>query len=437
MNDIANPYEVTGALPASFDVDFAAPEFLADPWPPLLMLQQHDPVFWSAKQKGWIVTRFEDVRAGLSMDDKLTPDRVVPYFEQYGEEIRKNFPYMYRYTPKWVATMDPPAHTRMRQLFTSAFHKRVIDRERVFVREMVTGLLDVAGQRGEFDFVSEIGSVIPSRVICHLLGISEQRRIEFVAWGEAALGGALSAEVTPQVLAAMDNGLARMSEIIIAEIEHVRVEPRNDMLTALVQARYENDRLSDDELVASCQLIFAAGFDTTMHMLSNGLIELAAHPEACDYMLAAEANVPKVVNELMRHVSLIKSSLRMARRNFAWHGKTIKKNDLVFLMNGTANRDPAYWKNPEQFDCERDNSETLGFGHGIHHCVGHLLAKMELSEFFTAAFARFDVEILPGDRGYTPSYSLRSMSKLPVRFTQILSNREKVGYSDVTSTSNP
>lgn len=412
-----SPAATASMLPEGFDVDFTAPAFLADPWTPLRVLQQHAPVFWSEKQQAWIVTRYADVKDGLMMDDRLSPDRIVPYFEKYGDEIRKNFPNVYRYTPKWLANMDAPAHTRVRQLFTMAFHKKIVERERLFVRSLVAELLDMAGRRDSFDFVSEIANAIPPRLICHMIGIDLERNREFLECADAAISVALSADLTPESMAQMDRALAYMSEVIVREVESVRAHPRDDLLTALVHARYEEDRLSDDELVATCQLIFAAGVDTTKHMLNQGLVELAARPEVCAFMAADPANVMKVVNETLRFVSLVKGSIRMVRHDFEWHGKQLRKDDLLFLMNGAANHDPDFWDEPFGFKPERDNGNTLAFGFGIHHCVGHLLAKMELAEFFSAAFAQYDVEILPGDRGLIPSYAFRAMSTLPVRFT--------------------
>ena len=414
---MGNPHDAIDALPKDYDVDFAAPEFLADPWPPLLLLQRNDPLFWSRKQNGWIVTRHSDAKAAFTMDEQFSPDRIVSYFEQYGDELRQKLPNIFRYTPKWLANMDAPAHTRVRQLFVAALHRKIIERERLYARELVDELLEAAGKRREFDFVTEIAQVIPSRIICHMLGIDESRRAGFLHWGEAALQGALAAEPTPEILAQTDEALARLAEVIAEEIAEVHREPRNDLLTSLVQARYENDRLSDDELVATCQLILAAGFDTTKHTLSHGLVELVQRPQAVAYMLAGSDNVAGVVNELLRYLSVAKALMRVVRHDFDWHGKTLHKGDVVFISNGAANRDPAFWDSPEEFDPQRDNSGTLAFGTGAHHCVGHLLAKMELGEFFSAAFARFDIEILAGDRNITPSYGMRTINTLPVRFT--------------------
>ena len=151
--------------------------------------------------------------------------------------------------------------------------------------------------------------------------------------------------------------------------------------------------------------------------MSYSVVELAQRPDAVAYMLADPGNVAGVVNELLRYLSVAKAVMRVVRHDFEWHGKTLHKGDLVFVVNGAANRDARFWIKPDDFDPRRDNGGTVAFGTGAHHCVGHLLAKMELAEFLAPAFARFDIEMLPGDRAITPSYGMRTITTLPVRFT--------------------
>lgn len=399
------------------DLDLGSPEALADPWTPMRQLQDQDPVFWSASENAWIVTRYADVLSAYR-DQRLSASRIMPFLSSVpGGFDEGRFPLIKRFENAWITNVDLPIHSRLRRLMAAAFTRPVVEALRPQTRKVSTAILaSSAGKR--LDYVHDIARELPAQVVAEMFGIPDAQRNQFADWAGKIQKATGAANLTQQMIADYHDTLAEMNVELTKLIEERRAEPREDLLTQFVQARDDGDRLTDDELLGACHATIIAGFETTMHMLTLGMIELAERPQLCDYARESEANMNRTVDELLRYVGMVKGMLRIARQDFSWHDKQIKTGDFVFAMNISANRDPRIWERPDEVLPDRDNKLSLAFAPGMHFCLGHLLARMELAEFFTELFAKYDIEILTHDRTYINSFTFRGLEQLPVKITR-------------------
>jgi cytochrome P450 len=264
------------------------------------------------------------------------------------------------------------------------------------------------------DFVEEVAVAITGRVMARLLGVPERHvdRLRQWSWD---LNVALGPARTPEIMQQAERSLQEMKQILEIEIESRRQEPKGDFLGQLVSARDAGDGLTDDELLGICYVTLSAGHDTTAHSMTLGFNALVNHPAARRYLLDHPERIGESVGELMRYIAMATAQPRVADKDFDWHGQHIKQGDFVFLMIAAANRDPSVFPDPEVLDLTRATDRSLVFAAGIHHCIGHLLAKMQLSAAFPAIFTRFpNVRILDERLDWQPSLAFRGLEHLRV-----------------------
>jgi cytochrome P450 len=381
----------------------------------LRQLRDQDPIFWSATQKAWIITRHADV-LNCFRDTRLSASRIVPFLETLPGGLGDDFPLIRRFENAWISNVDMPTHSRLRRLMVNAFSKPVVESLRPKTIAISHALLaEVAGR--DVDFVANVARELPSRVVTEMFGVPEALREQFAVWAGNIQQATGAAVLSRSMVEAYHQTLVDMNVELMKLIEARRREPQSDLLTAFVRARDAGDQLSDDELLGACHATIIAGFETTMHMLTLGLIELAERPWLRAYMLQGATQTQKTTDELLRYIGMAKGMLRIARCDFDWQGKTIRQGDFVYGMNMSGSRDERVWKQPDEIDPERNNALSMAFGPGMHYCLGHLLAKMELGEFFTAAFANYDVTIRDTERRYINSFTFRGLESLMVRIT--------------------
>ncbi len=398
------------------DLDFNSPGFLDDPWPILRSLRDQEPVFWSRTHQAWIVTRHADILACFR-DRRLSASRIVPFLETIPGGLGKDFPLIRRFENAWITNVDDPTHSRLRRLMINAFSKPVVESLRPKARATSRELLaDVDGR--EIDFVADVARELPARVVTGMFGVPAEQRSQFAAWAGDIQQATGAAVLNRRMIERYHATLAELGAALTVLIESRRREPQQDLLTELVRARDAGDQLSEDELLGACHATIIGGFETTMHMLTLGLIELVGKPLLRTWLFKGPRESQQLIDELLRHVGMVKGMLRIAREDFEWHGKPIRRGDLVFGMNMSGSRDERAWQNPDDIDPARNNALSMAFGPGMHHCLGHLLAKMELAEFFGEAFAHYDVAILETERRHINSFAFRGLDGLRVRITR-------------------
>lgn len=408
-------------MSVTLDVDFGELPTAGNRWlEDLDRIREAEPVFWSDHQRGWLITRHADVLEGFQGRLPLSNYRLHEFMfgglprDQWSTAI----PTFSHFCLRWIVNIDPPDHTRLRRLLVKAFNKKVVDTVRPLAQNTINSLLDMAAQRPELEFAEEIARVIPARTLFHLLGIPEKHLPNLARWS-VELNTATSWPNAPlEVLQVADRMLQELTELFRGLIAERRKNPGDDLISAMVHSVVDGERLSEDDVVGICQVLLVAGQDTASNSLTLGVEALARWPEQRRWLVDHPQQIDATTMELSRYIAMSGGQNRIAAETFEWHGKTVKKGDIVYLMIAPANRDPRVFKNPTALDFTRsDIDRVVTFGPGLHHCVGHLLARMQINEFNLRAYTRFrEIEVLEPRLQFNPGFAFRSPKQLHVRF---------------------
>jgi cytochrome P450 len=321
--------------------------------------------------------------------------------------------------PPSMLAVDAPDHTRYRKLVTRAFSARAVAGLRGRIEQIAAELLAemaAAAARGEpVDLVERYASLLPATVIAEMLGAPLDMRRQFLRWGA---GGAklIDAGLGLREYAAAENDLAAMQRWMVGHLEKLEREPGDNILSALVHARSEEGRLSADELTSIALLLLAAGFETTVNLIGNGVELLTAHPEQLATLRADPSRWENAVEEVLRFDSPVQRTGRVANRDTVLAGVPVPAGRLVMVQLGGANRDPAVFAEPHRFDVTRANAgEHVAFSSGPHYCLGAGLARLEGEVGLRALFDHFPDLALAGVPHRRPTRVLRGYDAMPVR----------------------
>jgi len=333
------------------------------------------------------------------------------------EERAQRFPIISRYQPKVIVDTDPPEHTRLRKLMMKAFTKKIVEDMRPYTRETINTLLDKGVASPEIEFHEEISRPLPGFVIFKMLGIPEDQFQNMADWSNAMMEVSSGVGASVEKIEKAEWAFGEINKLASAERDKRLANPQNDLITTLVQASEDGEKLTEDEYFAQMLILIVAGHESTSSTITMITEALDNKPELWKFIRDYTDNIVDIVNELMRFVCMSAGQLRIAAEDFEWHGKQIKKGQMVVLAVASANRDPRVFKNPLEIDFTRNNLDSMVFGPGLHHCIGHMLAKMEVSEFLLAMVNRFEkVEVLDEMLMFMPSAFFRGMRELNVRF---------------------
>jgi cytochrome P450 len=378
------------------DNPLLSPETLRNPYPAFAAMREAAAVHYIEPLMGsYVVCRHEDVLQVLNAHELFSSD-AMRGFTNVNSAIRPEVAQLLQ-AEKILMVEDPPIHTRMRNVVSHAFTPRRVAELEPVIRAHATKLLDAMLARGETELMADLAIPLPVTVISELLGIEPARRHDFKRWTDDAI-----AATTPAAFALVDT--TRLESSIIAfndymqeTIERRRREPRNDLISALVEAAKEDDFLSPRDLIFFCLLLLAAGNETTTHLIGNGVIALVRDPSQWERLVAQPSLIPNAVEEMLRYEPSIQASLRRAKEETVIGGHTIPKDARVLLMLGAANRDPRKFADPDRFDVTRDAQGHLTFTHGIHTCLGAHLARLEARVVFEELVRRVRrFEFAPG-----------------------------------------
>ena len=404
---------------AAFDLNLATLAPLGDGMlPRLSALRGHDPLHWSETSNCWIVTGHSEVMEGFSGSVPLLNGKMEAVLARVlpPAELQRRFPNTLRYMPRILPNMDGEEHARVRRLFVKAFSRKIVEDLRPYVRERVELILGRAAAARELEFNEGVSRQLPGAVILRLLGMQESYLERLKAWTDGVTRALTSFDPQVPWLETLEVVVSEMIEVFRGEIEERRRSPRADLITALVSAVEAGDVLSVDEMLGALILVIVAGHDTTSNSMTLGVRALARNPVAWMELRAHPERSVDAVVELMRYAAMSSAQPRLAARDFEWRGRKIRQHDLVMLMIAGGNRDPHVFPDPDAMQLTRRNDLSLTFGPGVHHCIGHLLAKLQLSEFFAALTQRFDtVEILK-EPEFVPNLVFRGVTRLDVRF---------------------
>jgi cholest-4-en-3-one 26-monooxygenase len=335
--------------------------YAADPHAPFRWMREHAPVYWDVAGEVWGITRYEDVVA-LSRD-------TATWRNSGG--IRPDSPAM-----QYMIDMDDPDHRKRRALVNKGFTPRRVQEREARIREIAVDLVERAKARGRFDFVRDVAAWLPLVVIGDMLGVEPADHARLLAWSEAMILG-----TGATTLARMQDAANAFEEYVAYQrrvIADRRARPRDDLVSILVHAEIDGERLDDEELVMEALLILIGGDETTRHVLSGGMYQLLLHPEQRATLARAPARIPTAVEEMLRWVSTIQNMARTAARDVELRGQRIRAGEKAILLYPSANRDAAVFADPFRFDVARTPNEHVAFGIGAHFCLGANLARLEL-----------------------------------------------------------
>lgn len=399
------------------DVSFADPAFLADPWTPLTRLQREAPVFYSKNQGGWVISRHEDVRACYA-DRRLSAARGDQFFRGMPPEVLAQTENVRAFNRYNVNRLDGRDHMRVRVLLLKAFDGGAIRKVEQFIGDVVEEVLDECGRLGEFEFLETVSAVLPTRVIQRLLGLPDEYRPMLFNLAAEFTGASSSAAVTPELLIQLDKAISSINDVFAKFIPLREQEPQEDLISMMVHARDGLNKLSNEEMLFNLVGLVVAGAETTAHSLATQTARIARDPALLQRLRDDPESAFPLTTELLRYPGTVKCMTRYAAEDIELGGQQIAKGDLLWIMNAGANVDAEVFPEPQTTIVDRPNlRDSMGFGPGLHFCIGHMLARTELSEFLKRAFKRFDVEILQDEFEMVSSYIFYGFKTLNVRFT--------------------
>jgi cytochrome P450 len=363
----------------------------------------------------WFLTRYEDVHNTLR-DPRFSVDRMSATI------IRENverLPAFVQQTAQGMRSMlntDPPDHTRVRKLVNKAFTPRRIASLQSHIESIVDELLAPVMGAGQMDVIDALAAPLPAIVIAELLGVPAEDHRQFKTWAAelvAGLGQSTLGSRRASTAPAMQKLFGYLTEIIAAR----RKEPRDDLISAMVLAQEEEDALSDNELLATSNLLLIAGHETTTNLIGNGLLALLREPDELERLRGEMTLLPTAIEELLRYDGPVQATIRVAREDLAIDGHRIEQGSLVLVGIGAANHDPAVFDEPERLDVGRDPNPHLAFGFGAHFCLGAPLARLEAEIAFRVLLERFPHMTLATEAPeFRSNPVLRGLVSLPVSF---------------------
>lgn len=316
--------------------------------------------------------------------------------------------------PPSMLVINPPDHTRMRKPVASAFTPRAIGRLRDRVESVTEELLDALPAGGSADLVADFASQVPIAIISEMLGFPDADRRRFLEWGDAA-APLLDIGLSRRTARTAEAAILDMDSYLDDHIARLRRAPGEDILSGLVAS----GDLDDRELKASATLLMGAGFETTVNLISNGVVQLTNHPDQLELLRADPQLWPNAIEEILRFDSPVQTTGRIAGRDTELAGTTVREGTTVVLMLAGANRDPKVFTDPHRFDVGRANAKDhLTFSSGIHACLGASLARMEGLHALRALFDRFPNLTLAGQPERRPLFTLHGYRRLPVLLGQ-------------------
>jgi hypothetical protein len=310
--------------------------------------------------------------------------------------------------------LDPPDHTRLRALVSKAFTPQAIEALEPRIRQIMGELLDQIPNPNGFDLIQAIANPLPVIVIAELLGVSPEDRAQFKHWSDQR-ARLLEPTITTQERQAAAHAAEGLNAYFLAVIEQRRMQPRDDLISALVAVEEAGDKLTQHELLEMLRLILVAGNETTTNLIGNGILALLRHPQQMQRLRDEPGLIAAAVEELLRYDAPVQINARSALQDIEIHGRSIKKGQGIILLIASANHDPTVFRNPEQLDITRQETSHIAFGRGIHHCLGAPLARLEARIVIDMLLERFaNFRLLTDTPTFRDNLVLRGLTTLPI-----------------------
>ena len=417
-------------------------EIRSNPYPFYEQLRNQDPVHWDEELGFWVLTHYSDIDA-LYTDERFSRAQgLMRGFQRLSETERQIAEPVYHSFSQTVFYADPPYHTHLRGLMNHAFTPRRVERLRPYIQKTVDELLDLAQTKAKVDVIHDLAYPLPVMVIAELLGLPASDRAQFKKWSDdlfAILGTVR--HKSADLLGRAEQSLKEMTDYVKDLSRKRRAAPQDDLLTALLSVTADEDTacpdshgsssphaagelirereissaLTEEELVANINILLSTGHETTTHLIGNGLLALLQHPEQFEKLQAQPVLLAPAIEEMLRYDNPVQITYRSVLEDANIKGKSIRKGDLVNTIIGSANRDPQRFSHPDSFDITRSEGRHLGFGMGIHFCIGAPLVRLEAEVVFETILRRFpNISLAAETLEWQEHPIFRGLKSLPV-----------------------
>jgi cytochrome P450 family 142 subfamily A polypeptide 1 len=382
------------------DIDLISGGFWGtNPHDAMTWMRANEPVYWDGRV--WGVAKYDDVKE-ISRRPEL--------FSNAGGIRPDSGPVA------MMIDLDDPEHLKRRKLVNRGFTPRRVKESEAAVRRACDEIIDAVCTKGECDFVNDVAAWLPMIMIGDALGVAVEDRKQLLDWSDgmmAALTGA------PDSVEKATEAFIGYQEFATDAVASRRTQPTDDLMSVLVHAEVDGDRLTDDELVHESLLILIGGDETTRHVISGGVYQLLVNPDQKQKLIDDPSKIPTAVEEMLRWVSPIKNMARTVTRDTELRGKTLHEGEKLLLLYPSANRDEDVFADPFRFDVERQPNEHVAFGFGTHFCLGSSLARLELLYMVEHVLKRLpDIELVDGaEPVYRPANFISGYEEMAVRFT--------------------
>ena len=389
------------------------PEVLADPYPLFHQLRTEDPVHWDPFLHAWVVTRYKDV---VTVLHDYSAER-TPTPEQLAEMGLASLNPIAEIMVKQMLFLDPPAHARLRGLASQAFTPQRVEVLRSHIREITDRLLDKVQAKGHMDVIADLAEPLPCIVTAEMLGVPVDDYQQLKAWSQdfAEMLGNFqhNAERAPRILASV----LEMADYFRSAMREQRLDPRDGLVSSLMNAEIQGDRLSEEEVIANCIVTMVGGQETTTNLIGNGVLALLRNPDQLETLRCNFSLIPSAVEELLRYESPSQHTARLAPEDTILGGRQIRKRQAVIAVMAAGNRDPERFPDPDRLDITRTDNRHLAFGWAAHFCFGAALARIEGQVAFELMLRRLpDLALEPGPLVWRHNLGLRGLQALPVTF---------------------
>lgn len=405
--DFCPAVEMTGI---AFDPSDAA--FRTDPYPTYQVMLEHSPVYYFEPWSRWYFFAFEDClellhdrRLGHAPAETRRATRA-------STPLPKRYLALADYNDLMMLVRNEPDHARLRRLVSKAFASRAVARIKASVDRIVNQLLDAADKRGRFDLVGDFASPLAISVIREIIGLPVHREGELIDWSNR-VAAVFDATATPadweRALAAFDAYQLHISTVIRQRPD----TPRGDLISSLLPVTEGDAGLSMDELLANVMLLLIGGYETTVGLISTGVLLLCRHSDQALILRDEPGLISNAIEEMIRYCSPISGAVRAVLEPFEYHGIRLERAQSVHCVLAAANRDPRRFSNPNAFDVRRPISRNLGFGTGIHSCLGASLARTEAAIAISALLHRYpNLRLAEPSPKFVESYAIRRLKSL-------------------------
>lgn len=399
---------------ADIDQNLVCDEAVRDPHAYFAVLREHDPVHWNGRHRAWVLTRHSDIGTALR-STSLTAERITPFASAVQTASESDsVDATFQVLKDWLVFKDPPEHTRLRRLVARAFTPSVVRARIDEISETITEL--VSELDGETDLIQQFAYPLPAIVIAQMLGVPPADRDMFKEWSDKITALVFGAYGEDDRFVTAARGMIELRDYLIALIAHYEQHPGDNLISVLLDHE-DGDALSRVELVATCTLLLFGGHETTTNLIGNGMLALLSNPDQMARLHADPDLIGPAIDELLRYDGPARATVRLVKEEHTIDDRTLSPGERVFLINLAANRDPAVYDRPDVLDVGRRPTNHLGFGVGIHYCLGAPLARLEgqlALDALIRAYPDMQLAVASEELAWHKTMLSRGLIRLPV-----------------------